>query len=246
MTCCFSGREIPISKLLVLYYPPAMAHQEWDHSAYAAARAGEALRAIEERLRSFYRRYVLGKRLAVGIGAAVLGAALAVVWAAVALASWSQAGFLQRYLLPLGALLSLLVGASLIRGFFRRNRIWKERGQETVARELAEIEKAMKDLPDDPTADQAALILRRSCPDVISELAFEGTYFRAFTYMDFVMFPQLRHPASRDELPDKHSLTRDAYYVGDVVYDGWRMFQKDLRELVDPRFAGSGGRRGVI
>jgi hypothetical protein len=30
------------------------------------------------------------------------------------------------------------------------------------------------------------------------------------------------------------------------VYDGWRMFQRDRRDFSDPRFAGSGGRRGVI
>ena len=67
-----------------------------------------------------------------------------------------------------------------------------------------------------------------------------------FTYLDFVMFSELKHPASKEELPDKHSLNRDAYYVGDLVYDNWRIFHKDDREVEDPRFVGSGGRRGVI
>ena len=49
-----------------------------------------------------------------------------------------------------------------------------------------------------------------------------------------------------EELPDKHSLHRDAYSVGDLVYDNWRIFHKDDREVEDPRFVGSGGRRGVI
>jgi hypothetical protein len=47
-------------------------------------------------------------------------------------------------------------------------------------------------------------------------------------------------------LPAGHNLNRDAYYVGNIVYDGWRMFQRDRRDFSDPRFAGSGGRRGVI
>ena len=101
-------------------------------------------------------------------------------------------------------------------------------------------------MPEDPTAEQAAVVMRRQCPGVVSELAFDGSYFHAFTYMDFVMFPQLRNPASQEELPDRHSLNRDAYYVGDLVYDHWRLFHKDDRELADPRFIGSGGKRGVI
>jgi hypothetical protein len=111
---------------------------------------------------------------------------------------------------------------------------------------LRAIEAEISKLPQDPLADEAAVVLRRACPDVLSELAFAGTYFRAFTYLDFVMYPQLSHPQRREDLPANHNLNRDAYYVGDIVYDGWRMFSRDRRDFSDPRFAGSGGRRGVI
>ena len=155
-------------------------------------------------------------------------------------------GFVQRYLVSLAALALLLLGWSRVRAFLDRWRVWRQGGSDTVAQELATIRRLLEDLPDDPDAEEAAAIMRRECPAVISELAFYGRNFQAFTYMDFALSPNLRHPNEQKELPQEHSLYRDAYYVGEVVYDNWRTFHKDRRRMFDPRFAGSGGRRGVI
>lgn len=247
MKCCFSGQETPTSKLFLLYYPPTMAHEKWDKSVYAAARAGEALRQTVKRLRTFFWRYVVGPKLVAGIVIGLAGLVLFALWLDMASNAWQDAGFFQRYVQLLFALLLVSFGAFRLRRFLRRFRRWRKEGRNTVAREIEEIEKEITAIRDeDPTAEQAASVMRRRCPEIISQLAFDGTYFHAFTYMDFVLYPQLKHPASREELPGAHSLNRDAYYVGDVVYDHWRLFHKDDRELEDPRFAGSGGRRGVI
>lgn len=245
MICCFSKQEVPTDKLLLLYYPPSMAHHSWDHSVYACARAREALAEVRRCLRSLYPRYVVGSKFLVGLGVGLAGLLLLGGWAWL-LATKESAGFAVRWLLPLAGAILFLFGWIRFRGFRRRSHLWKNKGKAVAAEELRAIDEAIAAMPDDPTAEQAATVLRRQCPEVLSEITFHGTYFRAFTYLDFVMYPQLRHPAKREELPDKHSLNRDAYYVGDIVYDGWRMFQKGQRELADPRFAGSGGRRGVI
>ena len=246
MKCCFSGRETPAEKLFILYYPPAMAHQKWDKSVYASASAGEALRETVDRLRGFFRRYVVGRRPILGPALGVAGLVLFAGWLEMAGSGWEQAGFLRRWGQLFVALILVSFGSFHLRRFLRRVRRWKEGGRETVRAELEEIEKQIARLPDDPTAEEAADMMRRRCPDVLSVLAFDGTYFHAFTYLDFVMFSELKHPARQEELPDKHSLNRDAYYVGDLVYDNWRIFHKDDREVEDPRFVGSGGRRGVI
>jgi hypothetical protein len=246
MTCCFSGEEVPTDKLFVLYYPPSMAHHGWDQSVYAAAHAKHALTAAVEGLQSFHGRYVTGKQLPIGVVAGLAGVLLFGLWFATAVVNWSAAGFALRYLLPFLALVLTAVGLQRLRAFLRRRRLWQTTGQKTVEEELRAIQEEIAKLPADPSAEQAAVVMRRPCPDVLSELAFTGTYFRAFTYLDFVMYPQLSHPKRREELPHAHNLNRDAYYVGDIVYDGWRMFQRDRRDFGDPRFAGSGGRRGVI
>ena len=246
MKCHFSGRETPTAKLFVLYYPPTMAHYDWDKSVYAAARAGEALRHTRDSLRLFYRRFVASRKLPVGLTVSVVGVVLGYWWVQSINAEGVDLGFFRKYVVPLMAAIFLLSGLSRVRAFLRRHILWKTRGRKTVKDELKVIEKEMAKLPQDPTAEEAASFLRRRCPDVISELALAGTYFHADTYLDFVMYPQLRNPSRREELPDKHSLYRDAYYVGEFVYDGWRLFHQDTRELVDPRFVGSGGRRGVI
>ncbi len=246
MKCCFSGSETPVEKLLVLYYPPTMAHQGWEKSVYAAARAREVVKQTIRRLEGCFWRYVVGKKLLVGLLVGALGLAVLLSWGRTALSAWDQTGFFTRYGPPLVALMLMAFAWFRLRRFLNRMRRWKAEGKKVVADELTELKQEAASMPDDPTAEEAAHIMRRQCPDVVSELAFDGTYFRAFTYMDFVMFPQLKHPVRREELPDKHSLQRDAYYVGDIVYDSWRVFQKDQRELIDARFAGSGGRRGVI
>lgn len=246
MISCFSGKEIPADKLLILYYPPSHVHYDWDKSVYAAARAREALQELTASLHGFRKRHMLGKKPAVGFVLAAAGLAVLIHWVVTVILHWSEAGFFSRYLEPLVPAVLLLFARFRLAALGRRRRRWKEEGQATVSTELREIEQAIAKMPDDPSAEQAADILRRRCPDVISEIAFDGTYFRAFTYMDFLFYPQLKHPSAREELPDKHSLNRDAYYVGNVVYDGWRLFHKDQPELVDPRFVGSGGRRGVI
>jgi hypothetical protein len=246
MISCFSGKEIPAHKLLILYYPPSHVHFDWDKSVYAAARAGEALEELTASLRSFRKRHVLGRKPAMGFVLAAAGVAVLVHWAATVVLHWPEASFFSRYIEPLFAGVLLLFARFRLGALTRRRRRWKQDGRETVNAELKAIQEAVAQMPDDPSAEQAAAVLRRRCPDVISEIAFDGTYFRAFTYMDFLFYPQLKHPSAREELPTKHSLNRDAYYVGNVVYDGWRLFHKDQPELVDPRFVGSGGRRGVI
>ena len=246
MNCCFSGKEIPADKLLILYYPPSHVHYDWDKSVYAAARAGEALKRLTETLRSFRKQFVMGSKPLAGFLLAAIGLALMVHWILSIVMNWSEAGFFFRYIEPLAAAIFLLFARFRIGALMRRRRRWNEEGRQTVADELAQIREAISGMADDPSAKEAAVVMRRKCPDVISEIAFDGIYFRAFTYMDFLFYPQLKHPTAKKELPDKHSLNRDAYYVGNTVYDGWRLFHKDQPELIDPRFVGSGGRRGVI
>ena len=246
MKCCFSHRETPAEKLFILYYPPAMAHQPWENSVYACGRAGETLRETTNRLRKFFSRYVVGRKLALGLVLGALGLILFASWLKTAGSGWEEAGFLRRWGQLIAALGLVSFGSFRLRRFLRRVRSWKETGRDTVREELEQIEKGIEQLPDDPSAEEAADIMRRRCPDVLSQIAFDGVYFHAFTYLDFVLFSELKHPVSKEELPSKHSLNRDAYYVGDLVYDNWRIFHKDDRDLEDHRFAGSGGRRGVV
>ena len=246
MNCCFSGKDIPTDKLLILYYPPSHVHYDWDKSVYAAARAGEALKSLTESLRSFRKRFVMGSKPLAGFLLAAVGLVLLAHWVLWVVMNWSDASFFFRYIEPLAAAIILLFARFRIGALMRRRRRWKEEGRQTVDDELAQIREAISGMSGDPSAKEAAVVMRRKCPDVISEIAFDGSYFRAFTYMDFLFYPQLKHPKAKQELPDKHSLNRDAYYVGNIVYDGWRLFHKDQPELVDPRFAGGGGRRGVI
>ncbi len=246
MNCSFSGRSVPIDKLFVLYYPPAAAHQAWDKSFYAAARAREALAAIREDLERFFPRHVATGKIAPGLVGFLAGFALVVYWGMAVYTGWAGMEFAQRYLFPLLALALLLFGGSRLRAFLDRWRAWRQGGRDTVLQELATIRRILEELPEDPDAEEAAAFMRRECPAIVSELAFYGTNYRAFTYMDFVLSPKLRHPDEKKELPQEHSPYRDAYYVGEVVYDNWRTFHKDRRRMADPRFAGSGGRRGVI
>ena len=246
MICSYSGRPVPKEKLFILYYPPAAAHETWDKSVFAAARAREALQAAVAELESFYSRYVVSKKLYPGLSAAAGGLALLAFWIFRLLAAGSETGVPERYFLPFVGLVLLGFGRLRLRAFLGRLRAWKRQGKETAAAELAAFKARLAELPDDPDAEEAANLMRRECPAVLSEIAFQGVNYRAFTYLDFVLFPKLKHPARKDDLPNAHSLYRDAYYVGDVVYDGWRVFQKDRRGIEDPRFVGSGGRRGVI
>ena len=246
MDCSFSGLPVPTDKLFVLYYPPAAAHEAWDKSFYAAARAREALAAVREALESFFPRYVVTRRVVPGVLALLATAAVLAFWADGVLSGWSEAGAAARYLPPLAALALGLVAKSRLGAFRERLGIWRGGCKATVAAELAAFRRVLADIPDDPDAEEAAAIMRRECPDPVSQIAFHGNNFKAFTYMDFVLSPKLRHPADPSELPPMHSLYRDAYYVGEVVYDNWRTFQKDRRTPTDPRFIGSGGRRGVI
>ena len=246
MNCSFSGLPVPTDKLFVLYYPPAAAHETWDRSFFAAARAREALAAIVDELEHFFRRYVITGKLAAGIAACLLGIALGAYWGISAWSDWDAMGSASRYGLPLLALASLLFGRSRVRAFLHRWKVWRDECRETVDNELAAMRRVMEGIPTDPDAEEAAAIMRRECPDMVSAIAFYGTNFNAFTYMDFILSPKLKHPSERKDLPAQHSPYRDAYYVGDVVYDNWRMFNQDHRTLADPRFVGSRGRRGVI
>lgn len=246
MTCSFSGLAVPTDKLFVLYYPPAAAHEAWDKSFYAAARAREALAELLKHLEAFWPRHVVTRKIGYGVAGLLAGLALLGYWAYAVATGWNALGFGGRYLLPLAGLTASLLGRSRLQAFLQRWRAWRRGGRETVVRELHAIRELVSGLPEDPDAEEAAPVMRRECPAVLSEIAFQGANFRAFTYMDFVLSTKLRHPADRGDLPSRHSLYRDAYYVGELVYDNWRMFQKDRRTTSDPRFIGSGGRRGVI
>lgn len=246
MICSFSGQKIPTEKLFVLYYPPSMAYQNWSESVYAAARAGAAIEAVKDELRNFRRRYVVGKDFAWHMAIGGLGLALLLYGVWVLAAGWSSAGFLSKFVAPFVGVILTLYGRFRYRAFAQRQRMWRDSGEAAARQELAEIEKMSNALPEDSSAEEAAPIMRRECPEVFSEIAFQGANFRAFTYLDFVLYHKLKHPTQREELPEQHSLYRDAYYVGELVYDSWRTFQRDRRDLVDPRFVGSGGRRGVI
>ena len=246
MTCSYSGRPVPTEKLFILYYPPAATHETWDKSVFAAARAREALKAAVDELESFHSRYVISKQFYPGLLAAVASLGMLAFWAFRLFVSGSETGVLLRYFLPFIGVILLGFGRFRVKAFLNRLAAWKATGKETVSAELEAIKTRMRELPDDPDAEQASDLMRRECPEVVSAIAFQGANYRAFTYLDFVLFPKLKHPAKKDELPGDHSMYRDAYYVGDVVYDGWRVFQKDRRGIDDPRFAGSGGKRGVI
>ena len=246
MDCSFSGKPIPTDKLFVLYYPPAAAHEKWDKSFFAAARAREALAATLKHLQGFFPGHVVTLSVVPGVLAFAAGAAALGAWAFAVSSNWSEMGFASRYLAPLPGLVLVLFGRTRLRAFLERWRIWRSGCREQVADELKAIRDIIDALPEDPDAEEAAAVMRRECPDALSQIAFQGNNFKAFTYMDFVLGPKLRHPGDRAELPQMHSLFRDAYYVGDIVYENWRMFQKDRRMTSDPRFVGSGGRRGVL
>ncbi len=246
MRSSFSGQEVPTDKLFVLYYPPSMAHHDWTKSVYAAARAKEAIEATVSELENFKKRYVRGPNLAAHLGVAVLGLCLLGYWAYVLATSWAAAGFLSAFVAPFAGLTLLLYGRQRWKAYAERKRTWDETARDAVRTELDEIAKLRAGIPDDPSAEDAAPILRRECPEALSEIAFQGAHFNAFTHLDFVMFPKLKNPVQKEELPDNHSLNRDAYYVGDTVFDSWRTFRRDRREVIDPRFVGSSGKRGVI
>jgi hypothetical protein len=246
MTCSFSGQEVPTDKLFVLYYPPSMAHQNWTKSVYAAARAREASNAVQDELENFYARYVTRPHLALHMAIGALGLALIGWWLYVLATSWQSASFLTAFVFPFAGAVLLVFARAKYKAYSERKRLWKDGGKAAVESELKEMRALAAKLPADPTAEEAAPILRREAPETLSEIAFQGQHFRAFTYLDFVLFPRLKSPMDKGELPEKHSLNRDAYYVGEIVYDSWRTFHRDRREVVDPRFVGSGGRRGVI
>jgi hypothetical protein len=246
MNCCFSGEKIPTDKLFVLYYPPSMAHQNWTKSVYAAARAREAVAATVDELTNFHSRYVIGKKLWPQLGLGLVGAALLSYSAWTLATGWATAGFVAKMLLPFVGLVLAWFGRVRYQAFAERKRIWAETAGATVERELKEIEALRAALAQDPSAEESAAILRRECPEELSEIAFQGKFFRAFTYLDFVLFSKLKNPVQKEELPAQHSLNRDAYYVGEVVFDSWRTFHRDRRDIIDPRFVGSSGRRGVL
>jgi hypothetical protein len=246
MLCSFSGQKVPTDKLFVLYYPPSMAHQNWSKSVYAAARAREAANAALDELKNFYPRYVTRPNLALHLGIGALGLGLIAYWLWVLATSWQSASFLTAFVFPFAGTVLLVFARAKYKAFSERRRMWNESGKAAVEQELNEMRSLAAALPADPTAEEAAPVLRRESPEVLSEIAFQGQHFRAFTYLDFVLFPRLKNPVEKGELPEKHSLNRDAYYVGEVVYDSWRTFHRDRRDLIDPRFVGSGGRRGVI
>ncbi len=246
MICSYSGRPVPTEKLFVLYYPPGATHETWDKSVFAAARAREALKAAVEELESFHSRYVVSGKFIPGLLAAVAGLAILGFWTFRVFGSDGETGVLIRYFLPFVGVILLAFGRFRLKAFLNRLNAWTTSGKQTVKAELEAIKARLKELPDDPDAEQASDLMRRECPEVVSAIAFQGANFRAFTYLDFVLFPKLKHPSKKEELPGDHSMYRDAYYVGDVVYDGWRVFQKDRRGIDDPRFAGSAGKRGVI
>ena len=246
MKCSFTGQSVPTDKLFLLYYPPDAAHETWEKSTFAAARAREAVGEARQCLVSFFWRYVAGGRSLLGLLMVLGGLALFGAWIHSALRGWGELDLAARYLAPAVLLVVTLVGSTWVSAFLGRWNLWRRGCKQAVAGELAAVSRVMSDLPGDPDAEQAAAIMRRKVPDVISEVAFFGRNFKAFTYMDFVLGPKLRNPVDRSELPQEHSQYRDAYYVGEVVYDNARMFQQDRRTTVDPRFVGSGGRRGVI
>ena len=246
MKCSFTGESVPTDKLFLLYYPPDAAHENWEKSTYAAARAREAIGEARQCLVSFFRRYVATKGMLPGLLMVLGGLVLFGLWMYSALRGWGELGFAARYLAPAALLGVTLLGSARVSAFLGRWKLWHRGCKEAVATELAAVARVMNDLPEDPDAEQAAAIMRREVPGIMSEVAFFGQNFKAFTYMDFVLGPKLRNPADRSELPQAHSPYRDAYYVGEVVYDNARMFQKDRRTTSDPRFVGSGGRRGVI
>ena len=246
MNCSFSGLPVPTDKLFVLYYPPAGSHEKWDKAFFAAARAREALAATRDHLESFFTRHVVTRKFVPGLLALAAGLAVLGTWANAAVSGWEGMGLGTRYAPPVAALVPVLFGRARLRAFLRRWKIWRNGCREAVEAELAAIGLITKGLPKDPDAEEAAAVMRRECPDALSEIAFQDSNFKAFTYMDFVLSPKLRHPGDKAELPQLHSLYRDAYYVGEVVYDNWRMFRNDRRRVIDPRFVGSGGRRGVI
>jgi len=246
MTSSFTGQEIPTDKLFVLYYPPAMAHYNWTKSAYAAARAREAVDKVLDELSHFKGRYVTRPNLVLHMLVGLVGVALLAYWVYVLATGWADANFVQAFIAPFAGITLLLFGRQRYKAYSQRKEIWAERGESELKAEFEEIKKLKAELADDPSADDAAAILRRQCPESLSEIAFQGQHFHAFTYLDFVLYPQLKNPVAKEELPDQHSLNRDAYYVGDTVFDSWRTFHRDRREVIDPRFVGSGGKRGVI
>ena len=246
MKCSFTGESVPTDKLFLLYYPPDAAHETWEKSTFAAARAREAIGEAHQCLVSFFRRYVATRRMLPGLLMCLAGLALFGLWIHSALRGWGEMGFVARYLAPSVLLAVTLTGSGWVSAFLGRWKLWRQGCKQAVANELAAVSRVMSDLPEDPDAEQAAAIMRREVPNIMSEVAFFGQNFKAFTYMDFVLGPKLRNPVDRSELPQAHSQYRDAYYVGEVVYDNARMFQQDRRTTLDPRFVGSGGRRGVI
>ena len=246
MNCSFSGLPVPTEKLFVLYYPPTAAHEKWDKSFYAAARAREALQEARNSLESFFTRYVLTRKIWVTLLVGVIGFGLLVYWGYVLATGWVHAGLLTRILLPIVALFFLLSFRKRMIALMGRLKAWKQIGKTSADFELAEIRQLMDELSDDPDAEDAAVFMRRECPEVLSEIAFQANNFRAFTYMDFVLSSKLKHPAEKLELPQQHSLYRDAYYVGETVFFSWHLFHKNKKIVLDPRFQGSGGKRGVI
>ena len=143
MNCSFSGLPVPTDKLFVLYYPPAAAHETWDRSFFAAARAREALSAIVEDLERFFGRYVVTGKLALGIAACLIGIAVGTYWGTSAWSDWGTMGFASRYAPPLLALASLLFGLSRVLAFLQRWRVWRDECRETVRTELAAIRRVM-------------------------------------------------------------------------------------------------------
>ena len=246
MKCSFTGESVPTDKLFLLYYPPDAAHETWEKSTFAAARAREAIGEAHQCLVSFFRRYVATRRMLPGLLMCLVGLALFGLWTHSALQGWGEMGFVVRYLVPAVLLVAIFMGSTWVSAFLGRWKLWRQGCKQAVANELAAVSRVMSDLPEDPDAEQAAAIMRREVPNSMSDVAFFGQNFKAFTYMDFVLGPKLRNPVDSSELPQAHSQYRDAYYVGEVVYDNARMFQQDRRTTVDPRFVGSGGRRGVI
>lgn len=246
MICSLSGQEVPTDKLFVLYYPPSMAHHNWTKSVYGATRARDGVAAAIDELRNFEERYVKGPNLFLHSFVGVLGVALLTFWAFTLATRWEQAGFLSAFVAPFVGFVLLVYARFRYKAYAERKRIWKEVASQEVARELDEIKKLAAALPEDPSAEEAAPLLRRECPESFSEIAFQGKAYHAFTYLDFILFPRMKSPTTKEELPQRHSLNRDAYYVGEVVFDSWRTFHRDRREVIDPRFVGSGGRRGVL
>lgn len=246
MICSLSGQEVPTDKLFVLYYPPSMAHHNWTKSVYGAARAREGVQAALDELRNFESRYVKGPNLFLHLMLGAVGLALLAYWVFTLATGWESANFLSAFVAPFVGLVLLVFARFRYKAYAERRRIWKEVASAEVERELAELTKMANSLPQDPSAEEAAPLMRRECPESLSEIAFQGKNYHAFTYLDFILFPRMKSPTTKEELPQRHSLNRDAYYVGEVVFDSWRTFHRDRREVIDPRFVGSGGRRGVI